>query len=299
MGVFNRSFADLNSHRQYCLAVQIEDFPIGIIADLKLSLPSSAGLMYPCISGIYAKDDVLRIMISANGEPIFSFASDSRSSIRAERVYPLVCYLENAAGIITFGNGIANDIDYHPSDDLPAMISEECITRYVVSGIPYVSIACTSRKLTGEINIGTDSDTASTKSVAIPTSLYDRDVQGMLIDLVDSEKPDSDNPLVAFANGVNTYNDVVLPSPVFSLQGVTPNEEGTVFLFFGDHFKVNAVVDRIATGEEDEPEPTIVGCAVGSDITQEMVCGKEETKGNGEGEDQCEVAFVLKPIEYN
>ncbi|GHT30399.1 hypothetical protein FACS1894214_0180 [Planctomycetales bacterium] len=290
MPAFNRTFFDLNEERQYVLAESSDKFPSSVIADLKLSVPGKDPVV--SIAGVLINENVVRVVIIADNQLVAGYASDTKYSLKKHRVYPLKSYKEGYEGVLSFGNGLSQNVSI--KGDFP--ISEECLTRFKPSAIPYISIPCTNVKLTGQVLFGGDTINSISTVENIPadsTSLFDGLKQSLVLDLIDTGFPNTNNPIVRFANGINGYNDLDdQKSPVYSIHGVLPNAEGTLFVHFADHFHIAGIVsNQVETVSTSQ-------IAVGSDITMEHVCGpKDEEDGSGGGEtDNCPITFVK--VEY-
>jgi hypothetical protein len=113
----------------------------------------------------------------------------------------------------------------------------------------------------------------------------------MIFDLVDSGSKEATNPMVFYANGINALNEAtMIRSPIYSIFEVRPNAEGAIFVHFEDHFKIAAIVRDTETFTEETPISEI---AVGTEITQDMVCTKTEPKKPPEvQEPDCPIEFV-------
>jgi hypothetical protein len=277
MAIFNQSFFDLNNKRCYCLQTPDEEFPLELISDLKISVPNFEE--QPCLRSIFISDSSVRITIAINTKLILSFSSDSRSSVRVAKPYPLKSHVAGYDGVIVFGAGINTDCNFIKQ----APISEECLTRYLPSRIPYVSLTCIQERLVGDVLLsGGDTTIAVTDKVEPVPDIYP-DARGLMrIDLIDTYHISSDNPLIRFANGVNAYNEVAKRSPVYTVGGLYPDATGTVTIMFEDHFRITPI------GDPDDNE-LITAVAVASDIIQSDVCSPSiEPLGPGEEGDLCD-----------
>jgi len=284
MARFNRTFYDLNNERHYCFAVADERIPVAVLSDLKLSVPDQSAT--PVISGIFIQGETVRITIAVGGEIVASYVSENRSLLRRGKPYPLKSWNPHYEGILVFGD-LTADVRYEGA--IP--IAEECLSRYVPSAIPYVSIPCTAVRLTGEVYFGGD---------GVHTVSYEKELpvpdfgvpQSAVLDLADTEVIAETNPMLLYANGVNALNEKASPrSPIYSIYGVKPNGVGTLFIDFEDYFKIAALV-------EDAEETVGVGIystvAVGTAITQDDVChspqeGAIDSSGTPEN---CEITPV-------
>jgi hypothetical protein len=277
MARFNRTFYDLNNERHYCFAVSDESIP-SVLSDLKLSVPNYTSV--PFISGIFIRENTVQITIVSDGKLVASYSSDSRSMLRHGRTVPLKSWKEGYEGMLVFGN-LKNDVHYRGT--IP--ISEECLTRYQPSAIHYVSIPCTDIRLTGEVFIGGDSVHTMSSCEKIPTDTFGIE-HSMILDILDTGTADATNPMILYANGVNALNEIRdIRSPIYTIYGIRPNAEGTVFVHFEDHFRIAAVVNEISE--------KISEVAVGTSITQDIVCypsPREERRENEE--ENCPVDFI-------
>ena len=215
MAKFNRTFYGLNNERSYCFATAHEKIPPALLSDLKLSVPSFTTT--PCVASVLLKGEVVRVVIVDSGQAVAVYSSDNRSMLRAERTYPLKSLKEGYEGVIVFGC-LREDVYY--TGDTP--IAEECLTRYSPSVVPYVSVPCTSIRLTGEVSIG--GDQLQTHS-CLTTSPSGEPV--MSFDLIDTGLVRDDNPMIHFANGINAFNEMSqLRSAIYTIHGVGPSVSG-------------------------------------------------------------------------
>jgi len=287
MARFNRTFYDLNNERCYCFAVADDRIPSFLLSDLKLSVPNFAET--PFVSSILIKGETVRVTIAEGGQIVAAYSSDSRSMLRTGKTYTMKSWKEGYEGILVFGD-LRRDVYY--TGNIP--ISEECLTRYQPSAIPYISIPCTDVRLTGEVVIGGDKGQTHSFVEEIPFNLFGVD-RSMLIDLMDTGLMNPLNPLIYYANGINAFNDVPsLRSPIYSIYAVGPNADGTVFVKFGDHFQIAAVVKDVMLPIVNL---TISEITVGTDITQDNVCHKEQPPVvDPHDPESCPIEFVT--IEY-
>jgi hypothetical protein len=285
MARFNRTFYDLNNERHYCFAAADEKVPPAFLSDLKLSIPSSTEI--PFISGIFMKGETVKMTVVVGGQIVASYSSDNRSLLRTGRTYSLKSWQTGYEGIFVFGD-LETDMDYQGNENIP--IAEECLTRYLPSAIPYLSIPCTDIRLTGEVLLGGDRVQTSSFVENIPVKDFDIE-QSMIFDLIDTGTKEATNPMVLYANGINALNEaVMIRSPIYSIGEVRPNKEGTIFIRFEDHFKIAAIVRDTETFTE---ETVISAMAVGSEITQDMVCTKTtQDPPPKEKEPDCPIEFV-------
>jgi hypothetical protein len=282
MAIFNQSFFDLNNKRCYCLVTPDEEFPLELVSDLKVSVPNFTE--QPCLRSIFIRDNSIRLTVSVDNRLALSYSSDNRNSVRLGQPYPFKSYLEGYEGMIVFGAGIKSDCEYVKS----SLISEECITRYLPSRIPYVSLTCIKERLVGDIILsGGDLSIAYTDKVAVSGQVFPNAEEALQLDLVDTSFVSSENPMIRLANGVNAYNEVAKRSPVYSVGGIYPDATGTVTIMFEDHFRITPIV---------EPDVTdVITCvAVGSDIIQSDVCfPSRPSDGDGSGDENlCDVGEI-------
>jgi hypothetical protein len=292
MAVFNQLFFDLNNKRGYCLHRPDAAFPLELISDLKISLPDQG--ITPVFRSIFVQDTCVRIIFALGAKIILSFTSDDREFVRIGQAYALKSHAEGYEGIIVFGAGIRHDHRF----DGEAEVSEECLTRYVPSRIPYVSLTCIQERLTGEVRLGgSDLALVRTDKTDVPGTIFPGIDQAVRIDLVDTFRVDSQNPMIRFANGINSYNEVSQRSPVYTIGGVHPNASGTVIMQFEDHFSITGVVRELpdTEGEGEEP-PAIIAVAVCSDIVQNDVCSPSQEEPQNEEEEQPDDTCDVKEI---
>jgi hypothetical protein len=263
MAVFNQTLYDLNNKRYYIGAYPDVSVPLEVISDLKLSVPDLTSR--PSIQGVYLKNDVIRILISNNGRPVASFVSDSRLSVRRGVPLALKSLLEGYAGFIVFGDGV--HYDFTEACSFP--ISEECLTRFRPSRIPYAARPCSIERLTGAVHIyGGVTDAYSRVEDISNSNTLQNSPEGrthgkaLVIALNNTGELDPSNPVILYANGINrlaNVNDV--PSPIYSIAGIAPNCGGRIHLQFSDKFVLGSVADT-------------TGLAVGVTFTQDDVCDK-------------------------
>jgi len=283
MVVFNRTFFDLNHERGYCVD-GTPGFPPETISDLKISVPNDTDQIW--IRGLYLKDEVLRLTLTAKSQstekPVALFTTDMRSSLRIGEPYPLRSIDPAYCGLVVFGSGIRNDF----TENISFAVSEECLTRYRPSGIPYAGLTCDNIRLTGEVRIlGGDESRVVTEGVNIdrtvtPFAISDR---ALRIRLVDTGVVDTTNPMIEMANGINSYFGLEgTQGPIFKLLGALPNSDGEVRVLFDDHFHFAGVVSDF-----NEVDSVISQIAVGTDLTMDDVCGSGMEKELGKDEEQC------------
>jgi hypothetical protein len=266
------------------------EIPIGVLADLKLSVPNDTAM--PFVSGILLKADSVKLTIAVDGDLVASYSSESRSMLRAGRAYTMKSWKEGYEGVLVFGE-LKTDVDYKGSVSTSA-ISEECLTRFQPSAIPYVSLPCTNTRLTGEVFLGGDQVNVRSFTEALPEGMFNAK-ESMMLDLIDTKAVDAMNPMIIYANGVNAFNAIEeMRSPIYTIHGIRPDLAGTVFVNFEDHFRLAAVVENLL--ETEEEEVIISAVAVGTDITQDMVCYKTEPQPVEEETPDCDITFAN--IEY-
>lgn len=288
MAVYNRAFFDLNGKRGYC----VDGLPADMIVDLKISVPNRTQNIR--LASLFMRDEIVRLVfITAEGStsvPVALFSSDERSMIRVGISYPLPPLAEGYGGLIVFGEGIRTDIDVATA--LP--ISEECLTRFEPSAIPYVSLTCDSVKLSGEVTLSSgDPVRLVSEGVDAPEELFDS-ARALRLSLIDTGSGDPENPMVAMANGINAYfGEEGRRSPVYKLFGAMPDSSGRITIRFDDHFHFAPV------GDPDTAASTL---AIGTDLTTEDVCreinGIEE-ENEEDTEPVCPPSSIeFKKIEY-
>ena len=286
MARFNRTFYDLNRERQYCFAGQGEEIPSGVLADLKLSVPDDTAI--PFLSGIFLKGETVKLTIAVGGNIVASYSSESRSMLRVGRTYTMKSWKEGYEGVLVFGD-LKTDVDYKGSFFTSA-ISEECLTRVLPSAIPYVSLPCTNIRLTGEVFLGGNQVNVRSFTETLLPGMFGA-TESMMLDLIDTKTVDAMNPMILYANGVNALGAIEEKrSPIYTIHGVHPDLTGTVFVHFEDHFRIAAVTKNLLEIEEEEVKISAV--AVGSDITQEMVCYKSEPPPEEDVIPDCDITFT-------
>ena len=286
MARHNRTFYDLNRERHYCFAMPGGEIPMGVLADLKLSVPDDTAV--PFLAGIFLKGDTVKLTLAVGGEMVASYSSDSRSILRAGRTYTLKSWKEGYEGVVVFGD-LQTDVDYKGSSSASA-ISEECLTRFQPSAIPYVSIPCTDIRLTGEVFLGGDQVHVHSFTETLPVGIFDTK-ESMMLDLIDTKTVDAMNLMILYANGVNAFNAVEeIRSPIYTIHGVRLDLAGTVFVNFEEHFRLAAVTKNLLDTEDDDIKISAV--AVGSDITQDMVCTKSEPPHEEKESPDCDITFT-------
>jgi hypothetical protein len=286
MARYNRTFYDLNRERHYCFAMPGEEIPTGVLADLKLSVPSDTAI--PFISGILLKGDAVKLTIAVGGEIVASYSSESRSMLRAGRTYTLKSWKEGYEGVLVFGE-LKTDVDYKGNVST-STISEECLTRFQPSAIPYISLPCTNTRLTGEVFLGGDQVNVRSFTENLPPEMFSAK-ESMMLDLIDTKTVDATNPMILYANGINAFNAVEeMRSPIYTIHGVRPDQAGTVFVNFEDHFRLAAVIQNLLDTEAEESKISAV--TVGTDITQDMVCYKSEPDHDEKEIPDCDITFV-------
>jgi len=267
MTVFNRTFYDLNHERSYC--VEGDGLPPEMISDLKLSVPNVTESLW--LHGPYLAGETVRFLWTAvsgsQEKPVAFFSSDQRSMLRIGEPYPLAALAEGYGGLIVFGAGIRKG-EWFPRR---FRVSEECCTRYVPSAVPFAGLACDKTRLTGEVFLGSgDSTRLTSTGVAL-----DHDKNGFLIadrglalSLRDTGEAGPGNPMIAMANGTNSYFGMGgRRGPVFQLFGALPDESGSVRVRFDEHFHWTGITDDLAA-----EEPRVSGLAIGSDMTLDELC---------------------------
>lgn len=289
MAIYNQTFFDLNNKRGYCVD-GAAGLPPETISDLKISVPNFSETIR--MSSIFLRDETVRMIFVAVCEsgikPVALFNSDDRSMLRVGIPYPLLSLAEGYGGLIVFGEGIRRDIDVTIS--LP--VSEECLTRFEPSAIPYVSLVCDSVKLAGEVAFSSgDPARLVSDGIDVPEELFGC-TRALRLALVDSGTVDTSNPMIEMANGINTYFTAEgtegRRSPVYKLFGAMPDSSGTVYIRFDEHFHFVPVGD---------PEQTTSILAIGTDLTTDEIChAVNETED--ENEDKSEPACPASIIEF-
>ena len=280
---FNRTFYDLNHERQYCFAAADDTIPAAVLSDMKISVPSYTDT--PVISSIFLKEDTVQVMVSVGGEIVVTYSSHNRAMLRKGRIYPMKSRKEGYEGWLVFGE-LTNDVNYAGG----TRVSEECLTRYAPSAVPYVSVPCTNTRLTGEVKIGGDTTHTQSYKEDLPGSVFEVE-KTLILDLVDTGTADAANPMVLYANGVNAFNETEdIRSPIYTLCGFMPDQEGNVFVRFEDHFQIAAV-----TQGDERDEIGFSAIAATTEITQDMVCDSpvpEEKDTEEEEEEACLIEFL-------
>jgi len=112
-----------------------------------------------------------------------------------------------------------------------------------------------------------------------------------MLDLIDTKTVDAMNLMILYANGVNAFNAVEeIRSPIYTIHGVRLDLAGTVFVNFEEHFRLAAVTKNLLDTEDDDIKISAV--AVGSDITQDMVCTKSEPPHEEKESPDCDITFT-------
>jgi hypothetical protein len=295
---YNNTFFDLNNRRQYPLAVSDPDFPLELVSDLKISIPDEDKDVV--LNSIYLRDKSVRILFSVDNILVADFSVDTRNLLRVGEIYPLGTRKEGYTGFIVFGNGVKQDWNYTGT----AVISEECLTRYLPSKIPYAGIVCNYNKLTGEVYVSGNTLQATTDVIDIPSGLLSRCNKALAFQLLDTGELTVANPIIAMANGINTF--VAVPdkqSPVFTINTVRSNAQGAIRVHFEDHFKITQILDVLPPYQEqpEEPErpveplpegvidysklPSTSIVAVATDIVQDDICGTKDDEEGADGDD--------------
>lgn len=269
MAVFNRTFYDLNRERGWCVD-GAAGFPQATIADLKLAVPGDVEHLE--IRGLFLMGDSVRLTVVAVTEsgtdvPAAQFGSDARTMLRVGEPYDLAAVAEGYGGLVVFGEGLHTDF----RSDRSFRVSEECLTRYRPGTIPWAGLTCDSVRLTGEVLLaGGDPTRLVSEGVDLDRAEYrffpaDR---GLRLTLVDTGVASPDNPMIAMANGINSYfGRDGGRGPVYQLFGARPDETGTVYVRFDAPFHFAAVSDDLS-----DPERPVSALAIGTDLTLEDVC---------------------------
>jgi hypothetical protein len=300
MAVHNHAFFDLNNRRQYPLAVADAEFPVEVISDLKISVPDDVAEVV--VSGIFAKDKCLRIVFSVDNLLVATFSHNTRNLIKIGSTYPLESAKTGYAGFITLGAGVRQDCDYQGG----AKVSEECLTRFRPSAIPYVGTTCSYDKLTGgamgEVYLAGSESQLTTGLVTLPTGLLPNCETALAFQLTDNLSTTSQNPMVAMANGINALTSASdTQSPIFTINNVRPDSNGVIRIHFEQNFKLTTVVDTISSSppiESETPEASAV--AVGTEIMPRDVCNVSENRQKEKDEaltpDLCDLSGVTFTI---
>ena len=268
MTVFNRSFYDLNHERRLCVD-GATGFPAELISDLKVSLPGYEEDAW--LESLYISGETVRLTLTAvsgQGRKLIAvFSSDQRSMIRTGETYDLNSVGEGYGGLIVFGEGLRKD--WQTSN--PFRISEECCTRYQSSAIPYIGLVCDNTRLTGEILLGSGDPMRLTSNL---TELNRTEHpflianQAIRLSLTDTGRAETANPMVAMANGINSYFGLEgRRGPIFKIFGALPDESGTVYLRFDEHFHLAGITDTLTAMPK-----FLNGVALGSNLSQEDIC---------------------------
>ncbi|HBT78061.1 MAG TPA: hypothetical protein DEB39_14310 [Planctomycetaceae bacterium] len=289
MAVFNRNFFDLNHERGYCVD-GAAGLPPDMISDLKVSVPNRTESIR--MANVFSQDESVRIVfvaaLDSREQAVAHFSSDARSMIRIGMPYPLTSLAEGYGGLIVFGEGIRNDVRL----TTPLTISEECLTRFEPSAVPYVSLTCDSVRLTGEVRLsGGDPDRLISDGVDVPEELLGC-VRALRLALVDPGSDDS--PMIALANGIDTYaarED--RGGPIYKLFGAMPDASGRITIRWDEHFHF------LAAGAPQNMPSTL---ALGTDRTTDEICrainGTEEN-GGAEPRNSCPPSSIeFERIEY-
>jgi len=286
MVVFNQSLYDLNHKRGYCVD-GANGFPVETISDMKISVPNDTDRIV--LRGLYLKGEILRLTLTAQSrisrdreKPVALFSSNLRSSLRIGEPYMLHSIDPACGGLVVFGPGIRKDF----TENRSFVVSEECLTRYRPSGIPYAGQTCDNVRLTGEVRLlGGDPSRVVTEGADIPDAQVSSIIasRGLRIRLLDNGFVDTSNPMIEMANGINSYIGLDgSRSPTYQLFGALPNHDGEVHIIFDEHFHFAGVVQDL-----DDPEPVISQLAVGTDLTMEDVCASGITKEPNESAETC------------
>ncbi|MDR1478482.1 MAG: hypothetical protein LBJ00_06020 [Planctomycetaceae bacterium] len=280
---YNHTLFDLNNRRQYPLGIPDSNFPSEVISDLKLSVPNIDSEII--INSIYAADNCLRIVFSADNRLIAAYSSNNRNLLKIGTAYALKEITAGYKGFIVLGEGIKKDWNYAGS----SKVSEECITRYRPSAVPYAGLVCNYNKITtGEAYIAGTELQLTTDVIALPNNLLPQCDTALSFQLIDNQSVSSQNPMIAMANGINSF--VVTPdkeSPIFTIANVRPDINGVIRIHFEDHFKLTSVVNYI-----DDPVmtdagiPLVYSIAVAVDVNSDAICGaKKDLFGEAEDTD--------------
>jgi len=272
--IFNQKIYDVNSKRYYVAAKPDTAMPLEVFADLKLSVPNFNST--PVIQSIFINDSAVRMLITdtINGKPIpvVSYIAEGRSVVRIGIPLPLKSLCEGYTGYIVFGQGIANDY----TGKFTCAVSEECLTRFCPSCIPYVIRACSNIKASGEVKISGGGVTAvsrimdSISEFPALSACFPTQDKALVIDVIDTGK-ETDNPLTTMANGINrvTISDSDR-SPVFSIAGVRPDCSGNIRFQFSNKFTAHTITPA------DNSTDMGIGIALGVNVLQEDICGQAE-----------------------
>ena len=263
MTLFNQSIYDLNRKRGYVLA-DATGFPVEFISDMKLAVPNMADRLQ--IDGLFVQGESVRLTFSAIGpdgiRPIAHFSSNEKSMLKLDENYPITSLIDGYGGVIVFGPSL------HAPFDLkgPFPVSEECLTRYKPSSIPYAGLTCDARRMTGDLILASgDSGRLVSDAIDVPSELFGV-TRAIRIAPVDSHVLDQTNPMLALANGTNSYapQSGSGRTPIFRLFGAQADLSGTVFLRLDEHFHA-ALIGL----DPDIPSSRL---AIGSDLTTDDIC---------------------------
>ena len=269
MAIFNRTFFDLNHERHYCVdARDALNFPAEVLSDLKIAAPSLEETII--LNSLFIQDNLVRLTFSTvakNGriKLIVSFSSDQRSLIKQGEVYPLKVFDNHYSGVIVFGPGLSTDCNICPVKGI--RVSEECLTRYIPSKVPYAGITCDNTYLTGEVllNSANPGVLVSTGVDLGETASLFGAARGLKLGLIDTGQLTVENPMIAYANGINSFCGVEgTDSPIFKIFGAVADTNGTIRLVFDDHFSF--------AGVGRSPALSLSEAVISSDITTQEVC---------------------------
>ena len=265
MATYNRTFFDLNGKRGYCVD-GADMFPADTIVDLKISVPNRTESIR--MASLFIRNEIVRIVFVATygSTPVALFSSDERSMLRVGIPYPLTPLADGYGGLIVFGEGLRTDTDMLNSPS----ISEECLTRFEASAIPYVSLTCDSVALSGEVALSSGDPTRLVSDgVDVPDELFGS-TRALRLALTDTGSKTSDNPMIGLANGINAYFGAEgYRSPIYKLFGAMPDSKGSITIRFDEHFHFTPVGDATTV-------PSML--AIGTDLTTDDVC--REINGN-------------------
>jgi hypothetical protein len=281
---YNNSFFDLNNRRQYPLAVADAEFPVEVISDLKISVPDETSDIV--VSGIFVADRCVRVVFSADNSLAVIFSSDTRNLLKLGYSYPLKSIQTGYAGFIVFGSGVHKDWNYSGN----RTVSEECLTRFRASSVPYAGLTCNYGKLTGgslgEVLLSGSEFKLTTDVINLPNGLIPQCSEALSFQLVDNLTLSVQNPMVEMANGINAL--ISTPdkaSPVFTINNVRPDTSGVIEIHFEDHFKLTPVVENINApvlveeGVPPEIAATLASTvAVAVDMDAEDLCATKTTE---------------------
>jgi hypothetical protein len=279
MAVFNRTLYDLNGKRYYISDKPDVRMPLETILDLKLSVPNFSN--QPVLEGIYISNNIVRILFSDNGRPVASYNSDNGSGIRLGIPLSLKSLAEGYAGYIVLGEGIRQSF----TEKCSFTISEECLTRFRPSRIPFAGRPCTDVRLTGEVHIsaGTKDAQSTIEDVSYSAALQSfRTEKALVLSLKNTEEKDISNPFIAFANGINRLAFVYdTRAPIYRIGDMVPDCLGNIHFQFSNQFVIGGLTaagsEEDADGEAgeeagEENEKKINGLAVGVIVTETAIC---------------------------